>query len=295
MVTPDPTENVADAAPEAAQPPAQQPASTDQPTIIAQALPQAAGGVRINRPVAAPAGADAGTDTSPPDALGLTEDTPALARYAAVFERTAGVPQIAVMLIDNDATTAATSALTDLGFVPTVAINALAAGAGDKMAAYRAAGLEVAVQADLPSGAQPVDVEVAFAAALQLVPQAAMVFSTGTGAIEDRAVTAQVLQILAADGLGFVTIQRGLSDATRGAQQAGVPAATITRDLDGDAAAMVRALDQAAFRARQTGNVVVLGQMTPDTVAALREWATGVDQEALSIAPVSAILLSQSE
>jgi polysaccharide deacetylase 2 family uncharacterized protein YibQ len=141
-------------------------------------------------------------------------------------------------------------------------------------------------------------VEVAFEAAFQFLPEAAMLFSLGTGAIEDRAVMGQVMQILAADGLGFVTVQRGLSDATRAAEQAGVPAATILRDLDGeneDSGAIARALDQAAFRARQTGDVVILGRLTPSTVTALREWTAALDQTSLSIAPVSAILLSQGE
>jgi polysaccharide deacetylase 2 family uncharacterized protein YibQ len=273
------------------------PAASDQPVIVAQALPQASGGVRINRPGAEPEETQVAPPT-PAEADVLPDDAPALLRFAAPFEATEGLPKIAVVLVDTDAMADAAPALAALGFAPTVAINALADGAGEKMAAYRAAGLEVALQADLPSGARPADVEVAFEAAFQLLPEAAMLFSLGAGAIQDRAVTAQVMQILAADGLGFVTVQRGLSDATRAAEQAGVPAATILRDLDGeneDSGALARALDQAAFRARQTGDVVILGRLTPDTLAALREWAGQLDQSTLAIVPVSAILLSQGE
>ncbi len=277
--------------------PEQETAASDQPVIVAQALPQASGGVRINRPGAAPETPET-VAPAPAEAAALPDDAPALLRFAAPYENADALPRIAVMLVDTDEMADAAPALAALGFVPTVAINALSDGADDKMAAYRAAGLEVALQADLPSGARPADVEVAFEAAFQFLPEAAMLFSLGTGAIEDRAVMGQVMQILAADGLGFVTVQRGLSDATRAAEQAGVPAATILRDLDGaneDSGAIARALDQAAFRARQTGDVVILGRMTPETMQALREWAGALDQSTLSIAPVSAILLSQDD
>lgn len=285
------------ATPEDTTVPEQAPAASDQQVIVAQALPQASGGVRINRPGAEPEETET-VPTTPAEADVLPDDAPALLRFAAPFEATDGLPKIAVVLVDTDAMADAAPALATLGFAPTIAINALADGAGEKMAAYRAAGLEVALQADLPSGARPADVEVAFEAAFQLLPETAMLFSLGAGAIQDRSVTAQVMQILAADGLGFVTVQRGLSDATRAAEQAGVPAATILRDLDGaneDSGAIARALDQAAFRARQTGDVVIMGRMTPETLAALRDWAGQLDQSTLAIAPVSAILLSQDD
>ncbi|HEV8034531.1 divergent polysaccharide deacetylase family protein, partial [Yoonia sp.] len=300
MVTPEETpapEQETTAPEDEATVPEQAPIASDQPVIVAQALPQTSGGVRINRPGAEPEETETVAPT-PAEADVLPDDAPALLRFAAPFEATEGLPKIAVVLVDTDAMADAAPALAALGFAPTVAINALADGAVEKMAAYRAAGLEVALQADLPSGARPADVEVAFEAAFQLLPESAMLFSLGAGAIQDRSVTAQVMQILAADGLGFVTIQRGLSDATRAAEQAGVPAATILRDLDGeneDSGAIARALDQAAFRARQTGDVVIMGRMTPDTLAALREWADQLDQSTLAIVPVSAILLSKGE
>jgi polysaccharide deacetylase 2 family uncharacterized protein YibQ len=290
------TTAIAEALLEATTPEQETPVS-DQPAIVAQALPEASGGVRINRLGVDPQEPETAVP-APAEAAALPDDAPALLRFAAPYENAAALPKIAVMLIDTDEMADAAPALAALGFVPTVAINALSGGAGDKMTAYRAAGLEVALQADLPSGARPADVEVAFEAAFQFLPEAAMLFSLGTGAIQDRAVTAQVMQILAADGLGFVTVQRGLSDATRAAEQAGVPAATILRDLDGggeDSRAMARALDQAAFRARQTGDVVILGRLTPATVQALRDWAGALDQSTLSIAPVSAMLLTQDD
>ncbi|EBA11712.1 divergent polysaccharide deacetylase family protein [Roseobacter sp. CCS2] len=261
--------------------------------IVADALPPTNTAVRINRPgtteeepqpeIAEPAAVDE-----------IADDAPALLRYGVPFDPAEATALISVILIDDGQMADAPAAVAELGFVATVAVNALSSVSTDLAADYRAAGVEVAMQAELPPGAQPTDVEVAFEAARGLVPEVAMLFSDGTGAMQDRAVTAQVMEILASDGYGFVTVQRGLSNAARAADQAGVSAATIERDIDGageDQRMILRALDQAAFRARQTGTAVLLGRVTPETLAALRDWAADIDRETLEIAPVSAVLL----
>ena len=260
-------------------------------------LPQTTTAVRINRPGAAE-DEPADEPVEATEAEAIPDDAPALLRYAVPFQQTATEAKISIILIDSGEMPNAVAAISDLGFVPTVTVNALSPASPDLAAAYRAAGVEVAMQAALPQGAQPVDVEVAFEAALGTVPDVAMLFSDGTGAMQNRAVTAQVMQILAADGYGFVTVQRGLSNAARAAEQAGVSAATILRDIDGngeDARAIVRGLDQAAFRARQTGNAVLLGRVRPETLSALRDWAAELDQDTLAIVPVSAVLLDGGE
>ncbi|MFA8442590.1 divergent polysaccharide deacetylase family protein [Yoonia sp.] len=267
------------------------------PVTVTEALPQTGTAVRINRP-GTPEQEPIPTveDTSDTDAL--PEDAPALLRFAAPYDDAGAPAKIAIVLIDDAQMSGGVRAVSDLGFTPTVVVNALSSDAADVAAAYRAAGVEVAMQAALPDGAQPTDVEVAFEAALATSPEVAMLFSDGTGAMQDRDVTTQVMQILAADGYGFVSVQRGLSNAARTAEQAGVPAATILRDIDGageNARAIGRALDQAAFRARQTGQEVLLGRMTPQTLEALRTWAADVDQDTLAITPVSAILLGNSD
>ncbi|MEJ8560372.1 divergent polysaccharide deacetylase family protein [Yoonia sp. GPGPB17] len=261
--------------------------------VVAEALPQTTSTVRINRPgttvVDVP---DDAPETPAADAI--PEDAPALLRYGVPFAQAEATALIAIVLVDEGQMSDAPAAVADLGFVATVAVNALSSASTDLAAAHHAAGAEIAMQAVLPAGAQPTDVEVAFEAALGLVPEAGILFSDGTGAMQDRVVTAQVMEILASDGYGFVTVQRGLSNAARTAEQAGVPAITIQRDIDGageDRRAILRALDQAAFRARQTGQAVLLGRMTPDTLAALKDWAADVDRDTLAIAPVSAVLL----
>ena len=261
----------------------------------AEALPQTNTGVRINRPTEDTAEETAADVVVTED---MQADVPALARYAAEVENPDDLPLISIILLDEGAAEGP-SAIADMGFVPTVAVDALSPEASDMVTAYRAAGVEVAMQISLPSGAQPTDVEVAFEAAFGIVPEAAMFFSDGTGVMQgNRGVTAQVMEILAASGHGFVTIQRGLGNAARAAAQEGVPAATILRDLDGadeDPRAITRALDQAAFRARQSGGAVLMGRVTPETIAVLRDWAAALDPAELLIAPVSAVLLDLQE
>jgi polysaccharide deacetylase 2 family uncharacterized protein YibQ len=220
-----------------------------------------------------------------------------LARYAADFDYAADLPMIAVVLLDNTMIVDAPAVLSGLPFVPTVVLNASSPDVTARMRAYRDAGIEVLLQADLPAGAQPSDVETTYIAAFDLVPEAIAVFSDGTGPeAVDRAVADQTLQLIAGEGRGFVTVPRGLGGALRNAATDGVPVANIARELDGAGEsrdAIERSLQQAALRARQSGNVVLLGRTTPDTLAAIRNWAESSDPSQIALAPVSAILLEQ--
>ena len=200
-----------------------------------------------------------------------------------------------VLLVDDGQNGDLVAQVAGLGMPVTVVIHALAPNARDLMADYRAAGIEVAVEASLPAGAVPTDIEVAFEAVVGMLPEAAILFADGSGILRNnRAATAQVMQILIADGRGLVTAQRGLSSAESAARDAGVPVASIMRELDGageDESSIVRGLDQAALRARQTGTVVLLGVAQETTLSALATWAQTVNQSQLALAPVSAVLL----
>lgn len=252
--------------------------------------------IRINRPgteETEPAGEESivVSDTEEDAAL------PALEAFAAAFENPDDLPLLAVILVDDGTNDAAVGAVAALGFAPTVALNVLQGDAGDKMVGYRNAGVEVALQTGLPAGSQPADVEVAFEAAFDILPEAAMLFSDGSGVLQnDRAVTAQAMEVLAAQGRGFVGVQRGLGNATREAEALGVPAVAVGREIDGagkDQRAIIRDLDQAAFRARQSGGAVILAPATAEVLAALQVWAADLDQDQLLLAPVSAVLLAQ--
>ncbi|MBR2575623.1 MAG: divergent polysaccharide deacetylase family protein [Loktanella sp.] len=287
-------------APVPPQPAAVPPALPDRPagplpapqaqTGPSAALPQSTADVRVNRPRTAPV-----ADTEEPALEGAFAAP--LLRYAADFDYAADLPMIAVVLMDNPLILDAPDILSGLPFVPTIVLNAAAPDVTARMRAYRAAGVELLLQADLPQGAQASDLETTYVAAFGLVPEAIAIFSDGTGPeAQDRVLTDQALRLIGDEGRGFVTLPRGLGGALRNIAADGVPVAQITRDLDGAGEArdaIERGLQQAALRARQSGHVVLLGRMTPDTLAAIRNWAARSDPAQISLAPVSAILLQQ--
>jgi polysaccharide deacetylase 2 family uncharacterized protein YibQ len=76
----------------------------------------------------------------------------------------------------------------------------------------------------------------------------------------------------------------------------GVPAATVFRDIDGegqDNSMIRRTLENAAFRARQDGEVVMMGRLNADTLTALLLWGVQDRSDKIALVPVS-VLLQQS-
>jgi len=185
---------------------------------------------------------------------------PALDVFAASFENPDDKPLIAIALLDDGAMNGAVTAVTSLPFAVTVVMNPDLPDVAQRMADYRAAGVEVAVQASLPTGAAASDIEVALEGTFSQINQAVMLVDTGAGGLQgDRSATEQTMARLATDGRGFLTASKGLNATIRAAEKAGVPATTIFRDLDADgqdARVIRRFLDQAAFRARQESGVV---------------------------------------
>lgn len=251
--------------------------------------PAAGANVRVNRPGAA-------LPVTEPELPELALAMP-LIRYAADFDYAADLPLLAVVLLDDPTLPDAPALLGDLPFVPSVVLNAAAPDVTARMRAYRDAGIEVMLQAALPAGAQPSDVENTYQRAFDLVPEAIAVFSDGTGPeAGPGAVADQMMQVIGAEGRGFVTVPRGLGAMMRPAEPGDVPMTQITRDVDSNdetQAAIERGLAQVAFRARQTGEAVLLARITPDTLAALRNWANRSDPGQLSLVPVSAVLIAQ--
>jgi hypothetical protein len=276
-------------------PPEPQPEIQPEPETQSQimpsaALPQSTADVRVNRPRAAP---DTATAELMPDEMIIAP----LQRFAADFDYAADLPMIALVLLDDPLMRDAPAVLRQLPFVPSVVLNATTPGVTARMQAYRAAGIELLLQADLPPGAQPSDLAVIYSGAFALVPEAIALFSDGTGPeVTERALADHALRLIGDAGRGFVTLPRGLGGAMRNVATDGVPVAQIARRLDAGGEtrdAITRSLQQAALRARQSGHVVLLGQMTPETLAAIRDWAARSDPAQISLAPVSAILLGQ--
>nr|WP_320179439.1 divergent polysaccharide deacetylase family protein [Roseovarius pacificus] len=76
-----------------------------------------------------------------------------------------------------------------------------------------------------------------------------------------------------------------------------MPSTTVFRDFDAkgqDATVIRRFLDQAAFKAGQDENgVVMVGRLRPDTISALLLWGLQDRASSVALAPVSAVLRGQ--
>ncbi len=309
VVVPEETPEVTEPSPEAPQPlivtedpalqapePAPLIVTTPEPAPVEE-LP-ATTTVRVNRPGATPSEA-AGQAADVVEAEPLPDDAPAIERYASAYEGDPELPLLAIVMIDPGDTENGPADIAALPVPVTVVINALQPDAGERMTAYRNAGVEVMLQTALPQGAVPTDVEVAFEAAFDILPETVGFFSDASGILQgNRSVAEQIVQILGAEGRGLVLVERGLSNSLRIAEQAGLPAAAVLRDLDGDgedSAAVARALDQAAFRVRQSGNAVLLARASEETLVALQTWGAENNGDQVGLAPVSAILRNASE
>jgi hypothetical protein len=117
-----------------------------------------------------------------------------------------------------------------------------------------------------------------------------------TGLQSDKPVSDQAAAILVETGHGLVLFPKGLNTAQKLAAQEGVPSATVFRDFDakGQNASIIRRfLDQAAFKARQEENgVIMLGRMRADTISALLLWGLQDRASSVALAPISALLLA---
>ncbi|SMX31523.1 divergent polysaccharide deacetylase family protein [Octadecabacter ascidiaceicola] len=283
---------------------------TDQPAddILASAFPEPAAprlqlqggensllgdrgtGVTIRRPGAA-------EEKEEGEAPETAQSLNALIDYSANAGDVVGKPLMSIVLIDDGSMSAAAAALSGLSFPVTIALDPSVANATELMESYRASGFEVAVLAKLPEGALPSDVEVTFQSVFNMLPETVAVLDIGEGGLQsDRDVTQQAMDILAAQGRGFVSVSQGLNMAGRAAEAANVPAAVVYRELDAedqDARVIRRFVDQAAFRARQESGVVLVGRVRPDTISALILWGTANSDDQVALVPVSAILTAE--
>ncbi|MBS0123023.1 divergent polysaccharide deacetylase family protein [Thetidibacter halocola] len=235
----------------------------------------------------------AGIAETAPDAE-IAADTPLLANAAEVSVPD-GVPRMAVVLVDDGRGPLGPATLQAFPFPVSFAIDPAHPDPAGAAEAYRALGFEVLSIARPPEGATASDVDVTLAGALAAVPQSVAVLEApdGAGLGSDRAVISQAAAYLARSGHGLVLMPRGLNTAQQFAAREGVPAMTLFRDFDGegqDATVIRRTLDQAAFRARQEGGVVMLGRLRADTISALVLWGLQDREGSLALVPVSVVL-----
>ena len=182
-----------------------------------------------------------------------------------------------------------------LPFPVTFVIDPLAPDAKEAAATYRAAGQEVLMLANgIPPGATAGDVAQTFQTLADILPQTVGVIDEATlGFQDDRALATLVLPVIADQGRGLVTYDRGLNAADQIARRDGLPAAVIFRRLDGEGESQPtirRYLDRAAFKAAQEGAVVVIGDTKAETVAAILQWTIEGKASSVSLAPVTAVM-----
>ncbi len=281
------------AAPEVAEVSEPRAGEEDAP-VAATPAPGFAGaqGVRVNR-LPRIGVEEAATEAPEVEAApAVPDDAPALVRHAVPFDNPEGRPLVAVVLLHDRPEAPGAGTGVDLPVPVSFAVDAGLVEAGAVAAAYRAAGREVLLVPTLPPGAAASDVEVALQVNLDVIPEAVAVMDLPEGGFQaERVAVAQVVEAISATGHGIVTFPRGLNMAQQMAERAGVPARPVFRMIEaGNADAALRTLDQAAFRARQEGAVILVGTADPATVEAIRRWAATAAAGEVALAPVSAAL-----
>lgn len=207
--------------------------------------------------------------------------------YAALGDR----PLMSIILID-DAAAIGAEALAEFPYPLTFAISPDDPRAVEKMQARRAAGFEVLILADLPREAAPQDAETALPVWMKKLPQAVGILEgVETGFQGNRPLADQVVAVLDSAGYGMVTQNSGLNTVQKLALRDGMPSGVVFRDFDGAGQtprAIRRFLDQAAFRARQEGAVIMLGRLRADTISALLLWGVQDRANQVGLVPISA-------
>ncbi|MEM9550257.1 MAG: divergent polysaccharide deacetylase family protein [Pseudomonadota bacterium] len=218
---------------------------------------------------------------------------PPMQAYALPFDNPEDKPMMSIVLIDGKDALGA-EALDGFPYPLTMAVDPTLPDAAERMEKHRAAGFEIVMLIDMPSTATAQDAEVMLAAGFDAVPKSVAVLEgVSTGIQGNRALSDQVTAITADSGRGLITQDNGLNTAQKLAARAGVPSSVVFRDFDGAGqtpTVMRRFLDQAAFRARQDGAVIMLGRLRPDTISALLLWGLQDRAARVSLAPVSAVL-----
>ncbi|WP_375691232.1 divergent polysaccharide deacetylase family protein [Pseudooceanicola sp. LIPI14-2-Ac024] len=225
------------------------------------------------------------------------EGVPPIRANATSFENDTGLPLMSIVLIDGGADAATVAAVGDFPFPVSVALDPAAPGAAEAMRRYRDAGIEVLILAGVDAAARAQDVETDFQVWADRLPQAVAVMEKpGLGLQQSKDAADHMGAMLADSGYGLVLYPNGFDTARKLASKAGVPAATVFRDFDAEGqgeAVIRRFLDHAAFRARQSDGVIMVGRLRPETLQALAVWGLQDRAGQVALAPVSALLLAQ--
>ncbi|WP_438959955.1 divergent polysaccharide deacetylase family protein [Nereida sp.] len=249
-------------------------------------------GVKVNRSAAQDTAREAEVAAS-----ALPQVTPtgrAIVDFAAPADVDPSKPLMALVLLDDGTSTLDLVGINSFPFPVSFGVKATAPTATARAALYRSADLEVLSMIDVLPTATPADLEVAFEAVSQAVPEAVGIFETSDGVLQRAEdLRGQVTDIAADKGWGVMTYQTGLNSFGRVAAQKDVPTAQVFRDLDPagqDGAVIRRFLDHAAFKAAQKGAIVLVARARSETVEAILQWGQGQRASRVSLVPVSVVL-----
>ena len=267
-------------------------------------------------PPAAPAKTSHGDDMLPP-ALPLAErrvvlapgpklETPSnpdltaeqvrarLLQNATPFANPQNKPIFAILLMDDGRI--GLDQLAQFKVPVSVAINPDWPDAPARAEQWRAAGFDVLLQSPQLADASDLGaIDSLLQAHILRVPQALGVVDMPQGGFQgNRRLAGQIVKGLGHVGAALVTFDGRINAAHEIALGASLPAAVVFRDIDAaheDAEMITRYLERAAFKAAQTGQIVVAGRVSPQTLAALGQWLAGDWAGQLALAPISAVLL----
>lgn len=224
-------------------------------------------------------------------------DLPPVKQFAVKIDVDADRPRMAIVLLHNADVAIGPEAIESFPFPVSIAVDTTLPDARDVMTQYRDKGFEVLALTNIPKSAQPSDVEVSLQAALSAVPEAvALIEGLGDGIQGSRGISDQVTDIIKDAGYGLIMQPNGLNTAQALAAKEGIPSAVVFRDFDGagqNMRSIRRFLDQAAFRARQSENgVIMIGRMKPDTISSLLIWGLADRASKIALVPVTMTLSS---
>ncbi|WP_190305688.1 divergent polysaccharide deacetylase family protein [Roseicitreum antarcticum] len=240
-------------------------------------------------------GSVAGAGAAPADdAFDLS--LPAYLRYAIPFENPDQLPLMAIVLLDDGLPAAIRDLIADLPFPLTMAVDPTLPDADAIAQAYRDGGKEVvALATAIPARATAADIDVTLGSHLGALTQATAVMDLPRAGFQgNRNLSQLIVPVLAQDGHGLITFDRGLNAAAQVAQSAGLAQVRVFRDLDDESPnpfVLRRYLDRAVFEAARDGRVVVMGRAAhAPTLEAIISWRMEGRASDVALAPVSATL-----
>ena len=203
-------------------------------------------------------------------------------------------PLMAIVLIDTGEFNIGPEALASFPYPITFAIDPLREDAIEAADKYAAKGFELLLTADLPQNGDASLPELAIKPTLESFEGITGVLEGTDGGLQGNMALAEgMLNMIESTDYGLVLRAKGLNAAQQQANGRNLPVDTVFRDFDGagqNASVIRRFLDQAAFKARQEGSVIMVGRLRPATISALLLWGLQDRATSVRLTPISEVL-----